>query len=70
MPANFGPKLLSYYANLSCIPNLKSLDSTVDKISKGSQNFRNAPLAQTHVKFGPKSYFCQHTPQTEVVYQI
>ena len=62
--------MLSYSANPSCIPNLKSLDSTVAEISRGSQYFWGAPVAHTSAKFGPKCSFWQPTPQTQVVYQI
>jgi len=49
---------------------LKSLDSTVAEISRGSQYFWGAPVAHTSAKFGPKCSFWQPTPQTQVVYQI
>ena len=49
-PANFGPNscfLISYSPNPSCVPNLELLASTVAEISKGYQNFWDAPLAPT-----------------------
>ena len=39
------------------VPNLKLLASTVAEISRGSQIFSVAPLAQTATKFGPKRRF-------------
>jgi len=51
--------LVSYSANPSCVPNLKSLDVTFAEISTGmeSQNVWGIPLAQTPAKFRSKSCF-------------
>ena len=43
--------------NRSSVPNLKLLASTVAEISRGSQIFLEATLAQTHANFGPKRCF-------------
>ena len=63
--ANFGPKR-RFFGKLvpnpscvppSCVPNLKFLASTVAEISRGSQIFGDAALAQTAANFGPKRRF-------------
>jgi len=43
--------------NPSCASNLKMLASTVAEISRGSQIFLDAALAQTAANFGPKRRF-------------
>jgi len=57
--ANFSPKscfLVCYSWKQSCVPNLKSLGSTVAKIIKKSQNFSVAPLVHTPAKSSRESF--------------
>jgi len=53
--------------NPSCITNLKLLASTVAEISRGSQIFLEAPLAQTRANFGPKCCFGKLVPKPSCV---
>ena len=61
---------VTYSPNPSCVPNFNLLASRVTKISRGSQIFLDAPLAQTHTNFGPNVCFLVSYSQTQVVYQI
>ena len=59
-PANLGLKccfFVKLVPNPSCVPNLKFLASTVAEISRGSQIFWDAPIAQNADNFGPKRRF-------------
>jgi len=52
--------------NPICVPNLKLLASTVAEIRRGPK-FLDAPLAKPPSNFGPRRYFWQATPRTQMV---